>query len=86
MTIRAILRNGVIHPTEPLPPGWVEGQELVIENPDPIADNGEIEEWVRECEAAATQLPADDNERFLSALEEIEHESKEQVRREWGLS
>ena len=28
---KAILKNGAIQPTEPLPPDWREGQELVIE-------------------------------------------------------
>ena len=31
MTIKAVLRHGVIEPVEPLPTGWVEGQELVVE-------------------------------------------------------
>ena len=33
MTIRAILRHGIIQPVEPLPPDWAEGQELVVEEP-----------------------------------------------------
>ena len=41
MTIRAILRHGIIQPIEPLPPAWAEGQELVTqpveaEEPAPV--------------------------------------------------
>jgi hypothetical protein len=31
MTIRACLHNGRIHPLDPLPPDWADGQALVIE-------------------------------------------------------
>lgn len=84
MTIRAILRNGAIKPVEPLPTDWAEGQELLVEGTDaPTAED--LRAWATELETAATQLPADEHERFENALEEVEHESKEAVRREWGL-
>lgn len=35
MTIKAVLRNGVIQPVEPLPSDWAEGQELLVEEPSP---------------------------------------------------
>ena len=34
MTIKAVLRHGVIQPIEPLPPDWADGQELVVEEPN----------------------------------------------------
>jgi len=35
--------------------------------------------------AATAQIPAEEHERFLTALEEIERESKDAVRKQWGI-
>ena len=85
MTIKAILRDGQIQPLEPLPLDWVDGQELQIEPPDSDGPQAEIRAWEMDLEAAAARLPAEDHDRFQRALGEIEHESKEAVRHEWGL-
>jgi len=85
MTIKAILRNGLIQPVEPLPPDWTEGQELVVEDPEVAVAASEVEQWSREIEAAAAKLPAEEHDRFRRAMDDIERESKETVRREWGL-
>jgi hypothetical protein len=85
MTIRAILRDGIIQPVEPLPPTWAEGQELVIEEPQGERAQAEIGQWAAELEAATAQIPAEEHDRFLQALDEIERESKEAVRKQWGL-
>jgi len=85
MTIRAILRHGIIQPVEPLPPDWAEGQELVVEEPQTDGAQAEIGQWAQELEAAAAQIPAEEHDRFLKALEEVEKESKEAVRKQWGL-
>jgi hypothetical protein len=85
MTIKAILRDGRIQPTEPLPPDWAEGQELVVEEPETAPSAAEIEQWAKELEESTAKIPAEEHEQFLRALEEIERESKDAVRREWGL-
>jgi hypothetical protein len=84
--IKAILREGRILPLEPLPIGWREGQELEVENPDSITSEADLAEWAKELAAATAELPAEEHDRFLSALGEIESSSKDAVRREWGLS
>ncbi|HZL35445.1 MAG TPA: hypothetical protein VFC78_09060 [Tepidisphaeraceae bacterium] len=86
MTIKAVLRHGVIQPVEPLPLDWAEGQELVIEEPKPDRADAEISQWAQEMDAATSQIPAEEHERFLNALDEIERESKDAVRKQWGLS
>jgi hypothetical protein len=78
MSIRAVLRQGMIQPIEPLPSEWRDGQELVIE-PNGDAGGDEIQQWAREFDAAAAEIPAEEHDRFLRALDEIEHESKESV-------
>lgn len=85
MTIKAILRDGVIQPVDPIPPEWVNGQELVVEEPAQTKSAAEIAAWERELEESVAQIPAEEHQRFLRALEEGERESKESVRREWGL-
>jgi len=85
MTIRAILRQGIIQPVEPLPPDWTDGQELVVEEPHADGTQAEISQWAQELETAAAQIPAEEHDRFLKALEEVEKESKEAVRKQWGL-
>ncbi len=82
MTIRAVLRQGVIQPIEPLPPDWRDGQELVVESNGDTGSEA-IEQWARELDAAAAEIPADQHARFLRALDEIERESKESVRDRW---
>ena len=84
MTIRAVLRQGVIQPVEPLPPGWVEGQELVVEGPKPDNSSEALNQWARELDTATAEIPAEEHDRFLQALDEIERESKEAVRKRWG--
>jgi hypothetical protein len=56
MTIKAVLRDGRIQPLEPLPPQWAEGQELIIEQPEPIAGDSQITEWAREFDEASAQI------------------------------
>ena len=84
MTIRAILRDGMIQPVEPLPPGWADGQELVVEEPQADRAAADIVQWAQELDAATAQIPAEEHERFLQAIDEIERESKEAVRKQWG--
>ena len=84
MTIKAVLRQGVIQPIEPLPPDWADGQELVVEGPKPARADAEIDQWARELDAAAAQIPAEEHDRFLQALDQIERESKEAVRKQWA--
>jgi hypothetical protein len=83
MTIKAVLRHGVIQPIEPLPPDWRDGQELVVDEPKPDAAGEEINQWARDLDDATAQIPTEEHDRFLAALEEIERESKEAVRKRW---
>jgi hypothetical protein len=85
MTIKAILRNGRIQPIEPLPSAWTDGTELVIDEPEPTPQ-GEISQWAQELDDSTAQIPQEEHDRFLQALDEIERESKEAVRKQWGLS
>jgi len=83
MTIKAVLRNGHIEPLEPLPSDWIEGQELLVEQPAPELQE-QVDQWARDLESAAQRVPAEEHDRFQKALEEMRREGKEAMRREWG--
>ena len=82
MTIKAILRHGIIQPIDPLPSGWEDGQELVVEEPQP-SGTADLSKWSAELDAATAKIPAEEHDRFLHALDQIELDSKEAVRKQW---
>jgi hypothetical protein len=86
MTIKAVLRDGIIQPVEPLPPEWADGQELVVEQPDSVPAESQLQEWREGLEVAVLKLPQEEHDRFSRAMVDIERESKDAIRREWGLS
>lgn len=56
---RAVLKNGVITPLEPLPPEWADGRELRVESADEDEDQ-DIDAWFAELQAMVAQNdPAD---------------------------
>ncbi|MBW8879490.1 MAG: hypothetical protein JF614_31540 [Acidobacteria bacterium] len=59
---------------------------MVIDAAEAPVAAEDIEAWSREIAAAAEKIPEEEHERFLAALEEEKKESKEQVRRAWGLA
>lgn len=85
--VKAVVSGGEIHPLEPLPPDWQDGQQLRIEK----ADNGvmSVEEIDRDfailSTMCATSDPADEDQ-LEKALGNARREAKEQVRRHMGLS
>jgi hypothetical protein len=84
MTIKAILRNGSIQPLEPLPPDWAEGKELLVED-SALGSGEDLIEWAREIDEAARELPPEEHARFREALDALERQSKDAVRREWEI-
>ncbi len=83
--VRAVLEKGKIRPLTPLPADWNEGQKLLVN----VAAGDSVEDisaWAREIEVAARAIPDEDHARFLEALDEQRRASKEQVRRQMGLS
>jgi hypothetical protein len=79
MTIKAILRDGRIQPLEPIPLGWTEGQELVIEEPDLRETPAAIAQWAKELEESTAKIPAEDHNLLEQALHAFERESKDGV-------
>jgi len=83
--VRAVLDEGVIRPLDTLPEHWASGQELVIAEAIAKPSLEDLDEWSREVEALAAEIPAEDFERLEAALMEADREAKAYVRRQMGL-
>jgi hypothetical protein len=83
---RAVLKNGVIYPVDPLPPEWADGKELWVEEPHEPGDNLHGEDhWLDELDAMVAENDAEDFKKLEDALREADQQAKEWVRREMGL-
>jgi hypothetical protein len=84
--LKAVVNHGEIHPLEPLPPDWQEGQRLRVEKADedevPIA---EIDRDFAILTAMCQESDPAEEEQLERALQEARRQAKEQVRRQMGL-
>ena len=72
--IRAVIKNGVILPIEPLPIDWIEGRSVIVEELDESADT--LEKWASDMDALTAEL--DDSEewqRIEAALAEADRQA-----------
>lgn len=82
--IRAVYRNGVIYPAEPVPTEWFDGQEVRVEwgYDEPSDDPEEIDRWDAEWRAnGPIQYEPGERERVQAVLEEADALAKAFVRR-----
>lgn len=85
--IRAIVRDGVIHPLDPLPADWDEGRELLVDSAPRADSEEEIRQWLDDMDALTSQLDDPDEwRRFDEAIAEAREVDKAHMRREVGLS
>jgi ABC-type transporter Mla subunit MlaD len=76
--IRAVVRNGVIQPLEPVPADWNDGRAVIVEELEETADT--LEKWT--CDMNALTAELDDPEewqRIESALAEAGRLAKTQA-------
>jgi hypothetical protein len=83
--IHAIYEDGQIQPLSGIPEDWRGGQELMIEETGPSDDPAEITRWYEELQRLAADVPDQDHDRVMAALEEQKRIGKELMRREMGL-
>jgi hypothetical protein len=82
--LKAVLRNGVVVPLEPLPPEWEEGAALEVDKADsPLLD---VDVWAKSMKQLCADSPAADEETLRRAIEDHRERAKAQVRWEMGLS
>lgn len=82
--IRGIYREGVIHPTDPVPLDWAEGQAVRVESADEeVSDNPtDIDHWDAEWrQTGGIYYEPGEKERIEAVLEEADAIAKEFVRR-----
>jgi hypothetical protein len=83
---RAVLRDGVIYPLDPLPPDWANGLELVVQPATEMEDGpAGMEQWARDMDALCADSDPEDEARLLAAIEDQRREAKAQARHEMGL-
>lgn len=84
--IRAVYKDGLIYPAEPIPPEWADGQPVTVEpalsNGEPSDDPAEIDRWDARCrEVGFFDFEPGEEERFQAALDEADRIAREFVRR-----
>jgi hypothetical protein len=82
---RAILRDGVIYPIEPLPPEWADGRELWVEEAKPETPEG-IDKWAEEMNALGAEIDPEDEKRLHDAIAEVRRQSKSAAPRKAGMA
>jgi hypothetical protein len=83
--IKALVKNGLLVPCDPLPADWQEGTEVEVER---TAHNGAVENgahptdaWMDEVEAVAAQGDPADDLRLEAAIQTVRRREKELARK-----
>jgi hypothetical protein len=82
---KAVLKNGVICPLEPLPPDWTEGQQLCVESATEEDENQNLDDWFGELQALVAQNDPNDWARVEQAIQSADEHAKAIVRKQMGL-
>ncbi len=82
--IRAIVKNGMIQPLEPLPPEWSEGREMLVQeaNGSVGSTSDQLDEWYRDLETLCAAADPVDDDRLSVALAQAHEEAKALMRRQ----
>jgi hypothetical protein len=85
--IRAVVKNGVIQPLEPLPADWKEGREVFVDDlAEEPSDSDEFDRWSEDMKTLTAELNNPQEWQEIEAiLAEADRQSKALVRREMGL-
>jgi hypothetical protein len=72
---RAVLKNGVIYPIEPLPEDWQDGLELRVEKS--TGEKGKsTNQWMNEVEASAAKIPRGEDDKLVAAIADLRRQAK----------
>jgi hypothetical protein len=86
--VRALVKNGIIQPLEPLPSDWEDGREVVVDDLVEQTSNGaaEMDAWAKDMNALTAELnDPQEWQEIEAALAEADRQNKALVRREMGL-
>ena len=82
--LKAVLRQGVVVPLEPLPLEWEEGAALEVAKSD--APPLDIDAWAKSMDQLCADSSASDEQAMQCAIEEHRQQAKAQTARDMGLS
>ena len=82
---KAVLKDGVICPLEPLPPEWADGRELCVEAADSDDEDQDFDAWYHELQALIAQNDPNDFVRIEQTMRAADEQAKTLVRKEMGL-
>jgi hypothetical protein len=86
--MKAIVKNGLFVPQEPLPRDWTEGMEVLVEKTKGALPHGvehPTDAWMDEVEKLASQGDPADDKRLEAALQGIRRQAKDLARKDLGL-
>ena len=81
--LKAVLRQGVIVPLQPLPPEWGEGDPLEVAKAH--APPADIDAWAKSMNQLCADSSTNEEAVMRRAIEEHRQQAKAQVRRDMGL-
>jgi hypothetical protein len=83
---RAVLKNGVIYPVDPLPPEWMDGKELVVQHAEEVENTEDaLDNWLEELNAMCADSDPADEALIQASIEEQKRQSKDYTGHEMGL-
>ena len=82
--LKAVLRQGVIVPLEPLPEDWEDGAALEVARAE--APRMDIDEWAQTMNQLCADSQPEDEQAMLRVIADHRREAKAQTRREMGLA
>ena len=83
--MKAVLKNGLIHPKEPVPADWPEGTEVDVEKAPSATAGDALDQWYVELETACAQMDPDDDQVLKEAIREVRNQEKNHARKDAGL-
>jgi hypothetical protein len=82
--IKAVWKHGTIHPLDPVPDEWADGQQLVIDTLDAADEEQADESW---ADAVCREMAAfsdEDHEKLMAAIATHRAEQKELMRQQFA--
>lgn len=81
--MKAVLKNGMICPQEPLPNDWEDGTELRVEKTSNLTEkNADLDRWMAQVEESASDMDPEDEKILERSIREIRQQARDQARRE----
>jgi hypothetical protein len=81
---RAVLRDGVIVPIDPLPAEWNDGQELWVEESGGPT-TASLDQWRSELDALCAESDPAEDIQLQNVLNQLRQQGKDLMRRQAGL-